>query len=513
MANIEIKEFRTYHRRKVTRYSGYHVAGDHSGGECLILKATRFNVKKEKNIFEFYKKSDEFMDLFCRKIGMLAFAAYIKVDGPATIICRLNYNGSNSVENEIMIKDELNPNIWNSIGFNKQVSLINKSDFDISDILVELEIISKKNAVIQIISVDMGTVKSDYYSSKSDHKEDTEKFWKYFNQKTSLAIPHIYYFDAELPIETYLLDNGETITEGDPVVLKSCNRCSRYLPINIENELNTAAFALHCKKRAPCTHSTFSKYKIDNIEELDDDIINYFKNLKVFFEEDGIQYIRSYYGHQLECKPCKKYFVNACLNPMRNTQQFREDGLRRRALEVLVDTLLDRELVHHEFRRNNKKEFSDYIWNKFGGKCFKCGKSITSAEMNLDHTMPLAFLYRLDESATCLCDGCNSQKSDHFPVDYYTDEELDNLSEITGLSLTKLKSKQANQDVVKLLRENIVWFFDEFLNEPDYQKVRDGKLTADKIYAALVRVTKINLLEDYVKATKKYPLTISTECK
>ena len=51
---------------------------------------------------------------------MLAFAAYIKVDGPATIICRLNYNGSNSVENEIMIKDELNPNIWNSIGFNKQ---------------------------------------------------------------------------------------------------------------------------------------------------------------------------------------------------------------------------------------------------------------------------------------------------------------------------------------------------------------------------------------------------------
>lgn len=513
MANIEIKEFRTYHRRDVTRHSGYHVAGDHSGGECLILKAAKFNVKKEKNIFEFYKKSDEFIDLFCRKIGMLAFAAYIKVDGPATIICRLNYNGSNSVENEIMINDALEPNIWNSIGFNKQVSLMNKSDFEISDILVEVEIVSNNNAVIQFISVDMGTVKSDYYSSESDQKEDTEKFWEYFNQKTSLAIPHIYYFDTELPIETYLLDNGETIAEGDPVVLKSCNRCSRYLPINIENELNTAAFALHCKKRAPCTHSTFSKYKIDNIEELDVDTVNYFKRLKVFFEEDGIQYIRSYYGHQLECKPCKKYFVNACLNPMRNTQQFREDGLRRRALEVLVDTLLDKEFVHHEFRRKNKKEFSDHIWNKFDGKCFKCGKSITSAEMNLDHTMPLAFLYRLDESATCLCDGCNSQKSDHFPVDYYTEEELVKLSKITGLSLTTLKTKQANQEVVKLLRENIVWFFDEFLDEPDYQKIRDGKLTADKIYAALVRVTKINLLEDYVKATKKYPSTISTECK
>ena len=103
----------------------------------------------------------------------------------------------------------------------------------------------------------------------------------------------------------------------------------------------------------------------------------------------------SYYGHQLECKACKKFFVNAPLNPQRNAQQFKEDGLRRRALEVLVNTLLDRNLVHFEFERRTKKEFSKYIWEKFDKRCFKCGpdsEPIALGDMALDHTMPLIFI-------------------------------------------------------------------------------------------------------------------------
>ena len=64
--------------------------------------------------------------------------------------------------------------------------------------------------------------------------------------------------------------------------------------------------------------------------------------------------------------------------------------------------------------------------------------------MHLDHTMPLAYLYRLDETATCLCAEHNSQKSDHFPIEYYTEEELKELSKITGLSMEILRSKKAN---------------------------------------------------------------------
>src|SRR3712207_1223416 len=104
--------------------------------------------------------------------------------------------------------------------------------------------------------------------------------------------------------------------------------------------MKTLSFSLHCKKRAPCVHSTFRAYEIQNRDDLLPDDL---KGLKL---EDNK--VVSYYGHQLECKACKKFFVNAPLNPQRNAQQFKEDGLRRRAIEVLVNDLLNRNLVHFE---------------------------------------------------------------------------------------------------------------------------------------------------------------------
>ena len=131
--------------------------------------------------------------------------------------------------------------------------------------------------------------------------------------------------------------------------------------------------------------------------------------------------------------------------------------------------------------------------------------------MHLDHTLPLAYLYRLDESATCLCSKHNSQKRDHFPVEYYTTKELEELSKITKLPLDTLKTKEANPIIIKLLIKNIVWFFDEFLATEDYQKIRDGRLTADKILASLQRVfpKDINLVNEYIKRTNKFPSTIT----
>ena len=133
--------------------------------------------------------------------------------------------------------------------------------------------------------------------------------------------------------------------------------------------------------------------------------------------------------------------------------------------------------------------------------------------MHLDHTMPLAYLYRLDETATCLCAEHNSSKRDHFPVDFYTQDELVQLQQITGIDPTILNSRIANPTVVKLLIENVTWFFDVFLSNKDYQKVRGGILTADKIYASLVRVLdkEINLIDEYFKLNNKYPHTINID--
>ncbi len=125
--------------------------------------------------------------------------------------------------------------------------------------------------------------------------------------------------------------------------------------------------------------------------------------------------------------------------------------------------------------------------------------------------MPIAYLYRLDESATCLCKECNSKKRDKFPSEFYSSKELERLSKITGLPIDTLKKKEANQDAVKLLIDKIVWYFDDFLMSEECQKIRDGILTADKINNSINRVIggECNLADEYRKRTGKYPSSIN----
>ena len=143
-----------------------------------------------------------------------------------------------------------------------------------------------------------------------------------FYQKTRMHVPYLYYLRSDLPVDWYLT-SGQEFIEGKRIIAKSCNRCGRYLPINIDNELKTLSFSLHCKKKAPCVHSTFRAYKIQNRSDLKASDLN---GLTI---EDGK--VVSYYGHQLECKACKKFFVNAPLNPQRNAQQVNLTWLKSRA--------------------------------------------------------------------------------------------------------------------------------------------------------------------------------------
>lgn len=490
---MEQNELRTYQRRSVTRESGYHTCDETTGGECIVIRAQRFQSQNNIETFSFYKKNIELLEVFNKGISILCFGGYIYTKNDISIKYKLSYtyNGI-KYEEEIIPNKIINVNDWNNVGFHKEIEL--ESELILSEMKVDMIIESDNLLNIEFIGFDMGAIE------KEEFADDT--FDLSFHQKTNMHIPYLYYLSSELPINEYLVSKQE-FSNGRYIVLKSCNRCGRFLPININNERNTLSFSLHCNKKAPCVHSTFRAYTIMNdfnIDELQEAGINIEDNKVV-----------SYYGHQLECKACKKFFVNMPLNPQRNAQQFKEDGLRRRAIEVLINHLLNTNLIHFEFEKKTKKEFSEYIWNKFERKCFKCKKNITLSEMNLDHTMPLAYLYRLDETATCLCDSHNSQKSDHFPVDYYTEEELKELSKITGLSMEILKSREVNQVVLDLLVKNVVWFYDEFLMMHDYQKVRDGILTADKINDSLKRVIKgkVDLAEEYKKIVGHYPKSVT----
>ena len=96
-------------------------------------------------------------------------------------------------------------------------------------------------------------------------------------------------------------------------------------------------------------------------------------------------------------------------------------------------------------------------------------------------------------------------------MDYYTPSELKELSIITGIPYKEIKKKEINKKVLNLLLEKIVWFYDIFLMKKDYQKIRDGIKTSDKIQAALNRVIgdKNMLINEYKKITGKYPVSIT----
>jgi len=288
--------------------------------------------------------------------------------------------------------------------------------------------------------------------------------------------PEAVFIDGEITatVETKLPEESDT---GErELILKSCNRCGRYLPINIgsdgngENERNHLSFTNHCvaAHRRPCKHASFGRLR--NIENPSD-------------------IIKLDYGYQLECRFCKKFEVNAAHNPQRTSGQMKEDGARRRAFELLLEDLYQgspQMIYRHKF----KSELADDIWKKFHKKCFSCGTDLpTSRAMQLDHTRPLAYLWPLDETGTALCKTCNSQKRDRMPAAFYVKPgQLDLLAKITGIPLTELLDPVPNEAAIELLLARKEWLFTTFLTRPEMVKERDGKITGELVVKALQRV-------------------------
>ena len=108
--------------------------------------------------------------------------------------------------------------------------------------------------------------------------------------------------------------------------------------------------------------------------------------------------------------------------------------------------------------------------------------------MNLDHTRPLAFLWALDETATSLCKNCNSAKRDRFPSEFYTKEQLAELSKLTKIPLLELEKPIPNIEALKLIIQKREWLYSEFLNKDFLIEEKGGKIPAELICKSLDRV-------------------------
>ncbi|WP_394743084.1 HNH endonuclease [Natronococcus roseus] len=506
-------DFRSPRRRSVRQRSGFSVTEETSGGECKIKHSARFSPNSKEITLKFSEQDTEIPELFQDSVGLASFGGYVSASTELTAHIEITSDVNDEIRSENST-EEIEPGEWTPIGVHLDVPLDpSQEHFGNLEAALQMESDSEIDW-IDFFGINLSAIAWEDFVDDIEY-EDGLTIQDKFHQRTSLTVPYLYYLNHEVPFPSSPARGADEFDEGQHTFLKSCNRCARFLPTEYipEKERNLTSFGNHCVSRAPCNHSTFGMLEViedeSNLSDLPAELED-----KITFES-GSRFIDLHYGYQLECKACKKFYVNGALNHRRNSTQHREDALRRRAIEVLVRKLLDQKWIYHEFRQDRDEEFDKYIWEKFDEKCFKCGEFLQSpSEMDLDHTIPLAALWPLDEHATCLCSDCNSRKSDQYPVDFYTRSELEELAEITGLSQKELKKRSINVDAVRKLRKDIEWFFEDFLDNDEYQKDRDGKIVADLIVQSIQdRIDEsevdLNLVEHYQRQTGQLPSTVS----
>lgn len=165
-------------------------------------------------------------------------------------------------------------------------------------------------------------------------------------------------------------------------------------------------------------------------------------------------------GRQTECRLCKSIY-NEIKNKTRITEQHIEASQKRR----LYLDLSGGEKINRE-----------EVFKRFNEQCFKCGKTLkqadTTKEANLDHTLPVFYLWPLTtDNATLLCRDHNSEKSGKWPSEYYTNQEIRRLVVITGIDYQTLSGEPFfNPEAIEKLKDSkvvddLLEKFGAYLNE------------------------------------------------
>jgi hypothetical protein len=221
----------------------------------------------------------------------------------------------------------------------------------------------------------------------------------------TLYLPHASALTLEIDKE---VTSPFALGEGNSIHLKKCSYCGRMLPIDPDRP-GRLAFHKHNAKLS---------------------------------------------GHQNECRACKKWRINNSFNPLRTVDQLNESSLITRERRLL---LREPEILR-SIKERKGRGLKSIIWEKFDKKCFQCGKALELREVELDHTRPLAYLWPIDEHATCLCAEHNNFKKDKFPVDFYSMPKLRDLAAITGLSVAELSTRSVCEPELNRILKDLVGF-------------------------------------------------------
>jgi hypothetical protein len=223
--------------------------------------------------------------------------------------------------------------------------------------------------------------------------------------------PETFYLPHEGPLA---LDVDEaasdeiSFSDGALISLKKCSYCGRHLPLDMER-LGALSFHKHNAKRSK---------------------------------------------HQNECRSCKAWRINNHFNPIRTVDQLHESSSITRERKLLLREPQILQAIKERTGRGLKSQ----IWEQFDRRCFVCDRELELDDVQLDHTRPLAYLWPIDEHATCLCAEHNNAKKEKFPVEFYNEEQLRRLSEISKLPYEELTTKKLNEVELQRILDDLPAF-------------------------------------------------------
>jgi hypothetical protein len=301
-----------------------------------------------------------------------------------------------SCGNEVFEIELIVQNVWSKYGYSFKLN-----SEEMSSIIIE--IVCDEGTVLDVWGLSGGKVLlPDSIISKSPSADDINS--------THLS-PETYYFEHSKALGLNI-DPDESVeivmSIGETINTKKCSYCNRHLPLNPE-VLGSLSFHKH--------------------------------NAKISL-------------HQNECRACKKWRINDDFNPKRTTDQLHESSVITRERKIL----LKEPQILQEIKKRTGAGLKSQIWEKFDKKCFYCKYDVELNEFQLDHTRPLAYLWPIDEYATCLCAAHNNQKKEKFPVEFYSESQLKELSGITGLSVELLSKKEVNQEQLDIIINDVKTF-------------------------------------------------------
>src|SRR5690606_34547347 len=94
---------------------------------------------------------------------------------------------------------------------------------------------------------------------------------KYLNEARPVLLKNMYQFAPEanfIELQGKITVNLSTYGNNPiDLYLKSCNRCARFLPINVSDERKHLSFSNHCvaEHRLPCKHTGFGR--LTNVDQ------------------------------------------------------------------------------------------------------------------------------------------------------------------------------------------------------------------------------------------------------